>query len=77
MKHAIPSTQTKSDSLAPLITYGYNVGAKPFEFAHLLGDLLLLKSIDAMSSKVNGVVLDDAARHTFHVCIFNYTILPV
>lgn len=60
MKVDAPSTHTKSDSPAPLITYGYNVGAKPSEFAHLLGDLLLPQSIDAMSSKDHGIVMDES-----------------
>lgn len=51
----------------PLVIYGYDVGAKPSTFAHMLSDMLLPQSVEAQSAKPVEFILYNSAGYSFHV----------
>lgn len=57
----------KSDSFTPLAIQGYDMGANPSTFVHLLDDMLLPQSMEAQSARPIAAILDDSAGYAFHV----------
>ncbi|XP_074379163.1 uncharacterized protein LOC141720571 [Apium graveolens] len=55
----------KSDSFMPLAAQGYYMSATPSAFAHLLSDMLLPQSIEALSAKPAGSILDETMGYAF------------
>lgn len=60
-------TGGKSGSSTPLIFFGYNAHARPAEFAHYLGDLLLPQYIESSNGKSPKMLLSEATGYSFHV----------
>lgn len=60
----------RSDFAMPLVAHGYNLDAKPSSFAHFLGDLILLQSMEGHSAKNIKAILDDSAGYSFRVSSF-------
>lgn len=76
---SIPSeTAARSGSSTPLIFFGYNAHARPAEFAHYLGDLLLPQYIESSNGKSPKMLRSEATGYAFHVsCPLLFFILPI
>ncbi|XP_074351465.1 uncharacterized protein LOC141690576 [Apium graveolens] len=61
-----PVTATDPEDIAPLAIRKYEMAADPTTFAHLLNNMLLPQSMEALSAKPVSAILNDAAGYSFY-----------